>query len=79
MWSTVPVVLHEWVEVICVGVLLDILAGPVDVWRHVSAAAERLVVHIVCVVLTTRETAIHTLERERVKGTVPFIKMYTLQ
>ena len=63
-----PVVFGEVLKVVCVRVLVDILAGTVDVLGHVSAAAEGLVVHVVRFILTARKTAVHTLRggRERV-------------
>ncbi|KAF3849602.1 hypothetical protein F7725_019321 [Dissostichus mawsoni] len=44
------------VEVICVCVLVYVLAGPVDVGSHISAAAERLVVHVVRLILAAGKT-----------------------
>lgn len=61
----VPVVLHERVKVILVGVLVYVPAGPVDVGGHVSVAVERLVVHVVGLVLAAAEATIHTLRRDR--------------
>ena len=60
----VPVVPHKGVKVICVGVFVNVLAGPVDVGRHVFSTAERLVVHVVCIVFTASETTIHTLKSQ---------------
>lgn len=62
-WQQLPVVLHECVEVVGVGVLVYVLAGPVDVGGHVSTATERLVIHVVGLVFTTSEAAVHTLRR----------------
>lgn len=62
--SDVPVVVHEGVEVVGVGVLVDVLAGPVDVGGHVSARSERLVVHVVGLVLAAAEAAVHALGRD---------------
>lgn len=51
--------MHDCVKVIRVG--FYILGGPVDVLGHVSAATERLVVHVVGLILTAGKTTIHTL------------------
>lgn len=63
----IPVVVHEWVQVICISIFVYILAGSVDVGGHISATAERLVIHVVRLIFTTSKTTVHTLKRKREK------------
>lgn len=60
-----PVVLHERVKVVLVGILVDVPAGPVDVGGHVPVAVERLVVHVVGLVFAATKATIHTLQRDK--------------
>lgn len=61
----VPVVLHECVKVILVGILVYVPAGPVDVGGHVSVAMEWSIVHVVGLVIAATEATIHTLQENR--------------
>lgn len=61
---TLPVALHEGVQIISIHILACVLAGPVDVLCHVSASSEGLVIYIIYLVLSSRKAAVHALEKQ---------------